>query len=98
VLALTFALDYQQAYPQKDPQFQDQHLPPAPFDWGDRGCAMTEEQSRAAEYLNRAAKMRQLAGQTRYSEVRTRLLWMAAGFERLADQVETWEEARLAAD
>jgi hypothetical protein len=30
--------------------------------------------------------------------VRARLLWMAAGFERLADQVEKWEEALAAAD
>jgi len=59
---------------------------------------MTEEQTRAAEYLNRAARMRGLARDTRYPEVRTRLLWMAAGFERLADQVEKWEEALAAAD
>ena len=49
---------------------------------------MAEEQSRAAEYLNQAARLRQLARDTRYPEVRARLLWMAAGFERLADQVE----------
>ena len=60
---------------------------------------MAEKQSRAAEYLSQAARMRQLARDTRYPEVRTRLLWMAAAFERLADQVEKWgEEVRTAAD
>ena len=48
------------------------------------------------EYLHRAAKMRDLAVTTRFQEVRTRLLMMAAAFERLADQVEKWEVARLA--
>ena len=57
---------------------------------------MSEEQSRVGEYLSRAASMRALAGETRYSEVRARLLLMAAGFERLADQVEKWENGRLA--
>jgi hypothetical protein len=57
---------------------------------------MTNEQSRAEEYLSRAADMRQLARDTRFPEVRTRLLMMAAGFERLADQVEKWESASLA--
>jgi hypothetical protein len=38
-----------------------------------------------------------LAGETRYPEVRQRLLGLAAGFERLVDQVEKWEGApRLA--
>ena len=58
---------------------------------------MFEEQSRVGEYLSRAAAMRQLASQTKYPEVRSRLLLMAAGFERLADQVEKWGNARLAA-
>ena len=57
---------------------------------------MMNEQSRAGEYLSRAAEMRQLARNTRFPEVRTRLLLMAAGFERLADQVERWEGASLA--
>jgi hypothetical protein len=57
---------------------------------------MTEEQSRTREYLTRAAEMRRLAQITRYPEVRTRLLMIAAGFERLADQVERWENARVA--
>ena len=56
---------------------------------------MIDEQSRAAEYLSRAAEMRQLARNTRFPEVRTRLLLMAAGFERLADQVEWWDGASL---
>ena len=59
--------------------------------------SITEQQSRAEEYLERAAKMRQLALGTRYPEVRTRLLMMAAGFERLADQVERWEDAGFVA-
>jgi len=37
--------------------------------------------------------MRALASKTRFPEVRARLLLMAAGFERLADQVEKWKEA-----
>jgi hypothetical protein len=57
---------------------------------------MIDEQSRAGEYLSRAAEMRQLARNTRFPEVRTRLLLLAAGFERLADQVERWEGASLA--
>ena len=60
------------------------------------GLAMTEEQSRTREYLTRAAEMRRLAQITRYPEVRTRLIMIAAGFERLADQVERWENASLA--
>ena len=40
--------------------------------------------------------MLRLAGNTRYLDVRERLLWMAAGFERLADQVENRENTRLA--
>jgi hypothetical protein len=58
---------------------------------------MYEDRSRAREYLRRAADMRQLARSTRFPEVRTRLLLMAAGFERLADQVEKWEGASAAA-
>ena len=57
---------------------------------------MKGEQSRTREYLERAASMRELARGTRYPDVRTRLLLMAASFERLADQVERWENARLA--
>ena len=57
---------------------------------------MFEEQSGVGEYLSRAAEMRQLAHNTRFPEVRMRLLLMAAGFERLADQVDKWESASLA--
>ena len=57
---------------------------------------MLEKQSRAGEYLRQAATLRRLAGNSRYPDVRERLLWMAAGFERLADQVENWENRRLA--
>ena len=57
---------------------------------------MFGEPSRVEEYLDRAAEMRRLALNTRHPEVRTRLLMMAAGFERLADQVEKWESISLA--
>ena len=57
---------------------------------------MNQEQSGAEKYLDRAAKLRELARTTRFPEVRTRLLMMAAGFERLADQVEKWKHASLA--
>jgi hypothetical protein len=56
---------------------------------------MKQEQSNAELYLDHAAKLRQFARQTRYLGVRARLLWVAAGFERLADQAERWEEAGL---
>ena len=54
---------------------------------------MSEEQSRAGTYVRQASTMRALASKTRFPEVRERLLLMAAGFERLADQVEKWENA-----
>lgn len=57
---------------------------------------MFEENSRAGQYQNRAATLRMLARNTRYPEVRARLLLLAVGFERLADQVERWANARLA--
>ena len=57
---------------------------------------MFEQQSRVGEYLSRAAEMRQLAVNTAYPDVRKRLLLLAAGFERLADQVEKWENASVA--
>jgi len=47
----------------------------------------------AGEYLSQAATLRRLARETRYPEVRERLLLMAASFERLAEQVEKWESA-----
>jgi hypothetical protein len=58
---------------------------------------MFKEQSRAGGYLERAATLRGLAAETRYPEVRQRLLGLAAAFERLADEVEKWEAARAAA-
>jgi hypothetical protein len=57
---------------------------------------MSEQQPRVEDYLDRAAKLRELARSTRFPEVRTRLVMMAAGFERLADQVEKWENSSLA--
>ena len=55
---------------------------------------MSEEPSGVVgEYRNRAARLRWLALETRYPDVRERLLLMAAGFERLADQVEKWDNA-----
>ena len=56
---------------------------------------MFEEPSRG-EYLDRAAMLRRLARETRYPDVRQRLLGLAAAFERLADQAEKWDAARLA--
>ena len=47
------------------------------------------------EYLSRAATLRRLAQETRYPEVRKRLLGLAASFERLAFEVEKWENAGL---
>jgi hypothetical protein len=58
---------------------------------------MLDEQSRVGDYLKRADSMRQLASVTRYPEVRTRLLLLAAGLERLADQVDKWGKERLVA-
>jgi hypothetical protein len=54
---------------------------------------MFEGPSRAGKYLSQAAMLRRLAQDTRYPEVRERLLLMAAAFQRLADQVEKWESA-----
>ena len=55
---------------------------------------MFDEQSRTGgKYLEQAAKLRQLARETRHPDVRERLLLMAISFERLADQVEQWDEA-----
>ena len=58
---------------------------------------MVEEQAKVGEYLNRAAGLRLLAREMQYPEVRARLLLLAAGFERLGDQVEKWEAAQLIA-
>jgi hypothetical protein len=57
---------------------------------------MPEEKSRVGEYLKLAASIRAFAGETRYREIRERLLGLAASCERLADQVEKWEKERLA--
>ena len=58
---------------------------------------MFEEHARPGGYLERAAMLRALAAETRYPEVRQRLLGLAAAFERLADQVEKWKAASAAA-
>ena len=47
----------------------------------------------AGQYLSQAATLRRLARETRYPDVRERMLFMAPSFERLADQVEKWEDA-----
>ena len=44
------------------------------------------------EYLSQAATLRSLAGKTRYPDVRERLLLLAASFERLAYEVEKWQD------
>jgi len=54
---------------------------------------MFEDQSRVGKYQSRAATLRMLARDTRYPDVRARLLSLAAEFERLADQVDKWETA-----
>ena len=54
-----------------------------------------EDQSRVEQYLERAAMLRTLAAKTQYPEARQRLLGLAASLERLADQVEHWENTRL---
>ncbi len=71
-------------------------IAPEPPHWRTGLLIVSDEQSRAGEYLERAAMLRALAIETRYPEVRQRLLGMATAFERLADQVEKWENARLA--
>jgi hypothetical protein len=55
-----------------------------------------QEPSRVGKYLERAATLRAIAAETRYPEVRQRLLGHAASFERLADQVEQWGNTLLA--
>jgi len=44
------------------------------------------------EYRSRAAILRRLARETRDQEARERLILLAARFERLADQVEKWQQ------
>jgi hypothetical protein len=44
------------------------------------------------EYLSQAATLRSLADKTRYPDVRERLLLLAASFERLAYEVEKWQD------
>jgi hypothetical protein len=45
------------------------------------------------EYISQAATVRRLARETRYPDIRERLLLMTVSFERLAEQVEKWESA-----
>ena len=55
---------------------------------------MSDEPSEVVgEYRSQATTLRRLAQETRYPDLRERLLLMAASFERLADQVEKWKEA-----
>jgi len=44
--------------------------------------------SRVGEYRNQAAKLRQLAYRTFYTESRHKLLMLADSFEKLAERVE----------
>jgi hypothetical protein len=53
---------------------------------------MAEGQSSVQEYRSRAATLRRLARETRDHEARERLILLAARFERLADQVEKWQQ------
>jgi hypothetical protein len=54
---------------------------------------MFDGRSKAGTYLSQAETLQLLADKTRYPEVRRRLLGLAASFERLAYDVEKWEEA-----
>jgi hypothetical protein len=49
--------------------------------------------SRAAEYRDTAAKLRQFARETRFDDSRNRLLALAESFEALATRVEAWQTA-----
>jgi hypothetical protein len=53
---------------------------------------MADGQSTVEEYRSRAAILRRLARETRDQEARERLILLAARFERLADQVERWQQ------
>jgi hypothetical protein len=48
------------------------------------------EPSRAGEYRSHAERLRELARQTRFPDVRIRLLSLAASFDKLADHAERW--------
>ena len=48
------------------------------------------ESGHAGDYREKAARLRDLARQTRFPESRAELLELAEKFERLAEQVETW--------
>lgn len=57
--------------------------------------------SRIAQYRRHAEALRHLSEKARQADSQSRLLALAASFERLADQVEMWERAaadRKAAD
>jgi hypothetical protein len=49
------------------------------------------EPSRVGEYRSQSARLREMARQTRFPDVRVRLLTLAASFDRLADRAEDWE-------
>lgn len=48
------------------------------------------ESGHAGDYREKAARLRDLARQTRFPECRAELLALAESFERLAEQVEAW--------
>src|SRR5262245_52428186 len=48
------------------------------------------EPSRAGEYRGHAQRLREMARQTRFPDVRIRLLSLAASFDRLAERSERW--------
>ena len=52
---------------------------------------MSDEPSRVEEYRGNSAKLRLMADNTHFPEIRTRLLELAASFERLAREVGKWE-------
>ena len=56
---------------------------------------MSGQPSRVEEYIGHAATLRLQAANTSYPEVRARLLGLAPSFERLAHEVDKWENERL---
>ena len=65
---------------------------------GSGGMRASNRKSRAGEYRDKAATIRLLAYDTKSVEAERRLLAVAKGFERLADQVEAWEDRLIAVD
>lgn len=52
-----------------------------------------DRQSRAEHYREIAARLNQLARQTRHSEIKRELIDLAERFERIAEHAEKWQAA-----